>query len=203
MRLLISADDLSQFPVLLSRFDLSEKTISIGQTLHSEAFPPFVADLQSHGKTAFEASMHLSAALLKQSYHLVLLIGECKSRESQQEWQNVIRTVPLHSDKDLSSVYDSGIMDPAKPPHQRGGLINMTNAYFNVVLPIPKVLAYSFPNEKVSETALDNNQVHARTASGLQYAGLFHQANFYQLRWAGAIDREAENSLIRILEAIQ
>jgi hypothetical protein len=203
MRLLISADDLSQFPVLRNRFDLTEKTISIGQTLHSEAFSPFVADLPRHGKTAFEASMHLSAVLLKQSYHLVLLIGECKARENLQEWLNVIRTVPLYSDKDLSSVYDSGIMDPAKPPHQRGGLINMTNAYFNVFLPIPKVLAYSFPNEELPDKALDNNQIHARTASGLQYASLFHQANFYQLRWSGMIDEEAENSLIRILEAIQ
>lgn len=203
MRLLISADDLNAFPALKEKFNLNDNLLQIGQPFHSEAFPPFTADLQSHGKTGFEAALHLSGQLIKESYHLVLLLGTCIAGANESQWLNVIRSIPLCKTQNLTSVYDAGLMDQSLPPHQRGGLINLTNAYFNVFLPIPKVLGYSFPEPESIGEQLAGNMVAGISISGLQYAALHHKANFYQLRWPGEINREAESSLIRILESIQ
>jgi hypothetical protein len=210
MRLLLTADHWKDWPEIARAFKLESEGISNGNLMHSDSMPPFSADLLELGSAGYESAAKLSKVLSKERYHLVLHLGTALPMEAtpaEESWMNVIRVLPLFSVDPLITRFEARQTDPARKPHQRGGLINMTNSYFNAFLPIPKVLAYDFPSA-VDIPEIDTPGLRCANAAAISFSCLLASQPFYQLRWVLKEDRSsnydlAQEQLLNILQQIR
>ena len=184
MKILFHSDNFEQWPKLLKAFDIKLSDLEKGKVLFSDSNTPYQADFLFTGKGEFETGILLDRQLRDNRYHLVLSLGLVELAEGEEhsnQWLNVIRAIPVISLDPMQTVYDAGLMDASAPPHQRGGLINMTTAYFNVFLEVEKVLIHSYPDPEAGVQA--KGGYWAENASAIEYSCLSFPQAFYQLRF--------------------
>jgi futalosine hydrolase len=154
-----------------------------------------IIDFVELGYTNFETAFKMGKALQKDRYHLVLFAGFANSLNDRMkvgEVVNVINDIPFgigtESESGFQHAYQLGWMDAKKHPHQRGGFINMSNAYFNVFLPFLKTASITTNilggNTETLALKLKLFPIHIESSNGLgfQYACLHEGMPFYQLR---------------------
>lgn len=147
------------------------------------------------GYTDFETAFYTTDALKKRDMHLVLYAGLANSLNNMMkigDVVNVINELPYKygetGNEEFLSAYQLNWLNRNDYPHQRGGFINLTNAYFNIFLPIMKTAAISCRTLGGTKQEIDfklkNYPIHIETSNGLafQYACLHKRIGFYQLR---------------------
>jgi len=152
-------------------------------------------DFCETGYTTFETAFKMGNALNQSSYHLVLFIGLANSlNKVMKDGQilNVINDIPykigIEDHTNFQNIYQLQYLDKTKPPHQRGGFINMSNSYFNVFLPYMKTASISCNilggNEATLQEKINRYPIHIESMNGIafQYACLSKGIPFYQLR---------------------
>lgn len=152
-------------------------------------------DFVEVGFTTFETAFKMGKALQKERYHLVLFAGLANSLNDRMKVGailNVINDIPSgigrESETGFEHAYHLNWLDSKKPPHHRGGFINMTNAYFNVFLPFMKTAAITTNvtggNKATLASKVKLFPIHIESSNGLgfQYACLHEGFPFYQLR---------------------
>ena len=159
------------------------------------AYKHITIDFLEVGYTSFETAFKMGKALAKERYHLILFAGLANSLNDKMklgEVLNVINDIPydigVENQEGFQHAYQLKWLDSTKAPHQRGGFINMTNAYFNVFLPFMKTAAITTNilggNEESLSKKCKRFPIHIETSNGLgfQYACLSEGMPFYQLR---------------------
>lgn len=152
-------------------------------------------DFCETGHTAFETAFNLGGLMKTKRYHLVIFAGLANSLNNLMldgQVLNVINDIPyqvgLESEHDFKDVYQLNLLDKNKVPHQRGGFINLTNAYFNVFINLMKTASLTTNvlggNEATLNKKIEHYPIHIETLNGIsfQYACLFYKQSFYQLR---------------------
>lgn len=153
-------------------------------------------DVVIAGETNFETSFHTTSILRQKRYHLALQIGTAISNDDKiaiGDLVNVINDKPLDisiiENNTKSNAYDCNLLNLESYPHQMGGFVNKTNAYFNVFLDVKKVAGASmneiYLNDINKQNELKSNaQVHIHCLNGIgySYSCLYLKQAFYQLR---------------------
>jgi hypothetical protein len=169
--------------------------LEVDKRLSSSAFNHIELDILETGHTLFETAFLMGKTLATKRYHLALGLGLAGSYNPEHEAGSVVNIIndkPLffgESDENgFQSVYALKQLNPFEHPHQRGAFINMTNAYFNVFLPILKVPGVTTThlkgNKNMVEAKLSKFPLDVETSNGLgvHYSCLYERTNFYQLR---------------------
>lgn len=183
-------------------------------------------DFASLGHTCFETAFAMGKALQKERYHLVLFAGFADSLNKFMKVGDVVNVINdqaadlgYENNEGIQNFYELAYLNKNDHPHQRGGFINMSSAYFNVFLPFMKtaaitssILGGSFEKRA---TKMDRYSMHIETSNGIafQYACLHVGVPFYQLRaiqsnWTDNTTNKAlasqnlNNSLYQIIELL-
>ncbi|MFM2305890.1 MAG: futalosine hydrolase [Bacteroidota bacterium] len=150
-------------------------------------------DILQTGSAIYETTYKLTKALSSNKYHLALKLstgGAYKPELPTGSILNIVNEKPAdfgtYTDGTWHDIYDLKLADNTAPPHVRGGLVNMTNAYMNVFLPIKKVVGITvnhFANK--NEVALRREKYKAdcetTTGAGFAYTCLFEKQTFYHI----------------------
>lgn len=183
-------------------------------------------DFVKLGHTCFETAFAMGKALQKERYHLVLLAGFASSLNKFMKIGDVVNVINdqaadlgYENNEGIQNFYELGYLNKIEHPHQRGGFINMSSAYFNVFLPFMKTAAITSSiiggNLEKKATKMERFPMHIETSNGIafQYACLHVGVPFYQLRaiqsnWTDNSDNKAlalenlNNSLYQIIELL-
>ena len=173
-------------------------------------------DLLISGPSTLETSFHVGRVLASGLYHLALQLGTCISLDEKAtpiKLLNVINDKPgdlgLWENMEWKDAYASGLLNIEDAPHQRGGFINLTNAYFNVFVDLEKVAAITVNSHNSSDKAMAaarrksyGAQVESLNGLGMTYACLWYKQRFYQLRVPLPIgyNKEEEMSALAYLQ---
>lgn len=147
------------------------------------------------GANVYDTQFRITQLLLTKKYHLVLQAGYCIGIDpmlSVGTVVNVINDKPFYFEwgaEQVKTGYETGWFNALYPPHQRGGFINMTNAYFNVMVDIEKVVATTafigeYPIDPAMKQFMNKAGAQVRTLNGLglAYPCLALKQPFYQIR---------------------
>ncbi|MEI6312762.1 MAG: hypothetical protein WCP57_10930 [Bacteroidota bacterium] len=165
-------------------------------SLYSYEKEGILIDVVIVGQTGFESAFHLGRILSNKRYHLALQLGIAISNDDKIPFAsicNVINDKPLesgiHQNGALADLYSSSFLDIAAYPHQLGGLVNKTNAYFNVFLEFKKVASASlsilYADDLMKQNEIKNvyqSHIHTLGGIGFSFACLYAKQSFYQLR---------------------
>lgn len=191
MKILVVTESIETLSISLA--DL-ENLNTQNNGLYQYKFNHIEIDLLLCGHTLFESAYFLGSTLAKNKYHLILSLSSCGSISEEYEIGqivNIINDKPAffgeQTQEEFKSVYALKQLNPFEFPHQRGALINMTNAYFNVFLPFQKVPAITTTILKGNQQQIEQKQaqfplnVETQNGLGIHYTCLHQQANFYRI----------------------
>jgi hypothetical protein len=150
-------------------------------------------DILQTGSTVYETTYRLTKALGRNKYHLALKVsagGAYKAELPVGSILNIINEKPAgfgtYKDGTWHDVYDLKLADNTTAPHIRGGLVNMTNAYMNVFLPIKKVVGitathFADKNEVAQRREKYKADCETTMGSGFAYTCLYEKQTFYHI----------------------
>lgn len=161
----------------------------------SHSYKHIQLDFVRTGYTVYETAFAMGQALGKKNYHLILYAGLANSLNEKMKTGdvlNVINDIPFaigrKDDNGFEHAYTLGWLNKHEKPHVRGGYINMSNAYFNVFMPLMKTAAITSPTLEGDQSLLDLKMsrfpIHIESSNGIafHYACLMNGSPFYQLR---------------------
>ena len=191
MKILVVTESIENLAISLA--DL-ENLNTQNNGLYQYKFNHIEIDLLLCGHTLFETAYFLGSTLAKNKYHLILSLSTCGSVSEEYEIGkivNIINDKPAffgeQTQEDFKSVYALKQLNPFEFPHQRGALINMTNAYFNVFLPFQKAPAITTTILKGNQQQIEQKQeqfplnIETQNGLGIHYSCLHQQTNFYRI----------------------
>ena len=215
MKLLIIFSSLNEAAIFLAWLSTGKKVASDIDKLSFESpysyysyeIEGIFVDLIIAGNTNFEIAFHTSRILQIKKYHLALQVGTAISNDDKIELGticNVINDKPidigLQQESNFEDAYQSNLLNIADFPHQMGGFVNKTNAYFNVFLTVKKVAAATlntlYPTNIEKQNSIKSTHlchIHDLNGLGFSYSCLFMKQTFYQLRII--INNRMENTL--------
>ena len=150
-------------------------------------------DILQTGSTVYETTYKLTKALSRQKYHLALKVSAGSAYKPELpvgSILNIINEKPAgfgtYNHGNWHDVYDLGLADNTTLPHVRGGLVNMTNAYMNVFLPIKKVVGITvthFANNNEVAMRREKYKADCETTmgAGFAYTCLYEKQTFYHI----------------------
>jgi hypothetical protein len=139
------------------------------------------------GNTVHESALRTNIILSEKKYHIALLMGigmPLVETLIDGDLVNVINDKPAYFNTDNENYYASGMSIHTDFPHFRGGYINMTNAYFDVFVDVPKVVSVTSENELQIEVKTSELKASIQSSNGLGFVQscLWYGHPFYQLR---------------------
>lgn len=202
MNVLVCFDDLQAAQQLMPAFEPGEADVEpyraalagdgLFSTYKNESMH---IDSVLTGANVYDTQFRITQLLLTKKYHLVLQVGYCIAIDPKLPAGtvvNIINDKPFYFEclnGQVKTGYDAGWFNASHPPHQRGGFINMTNAYFNVMVDIEKVVATTafigkYPIDTTMKQFMSNAGVQVRSLNGLgsAYPCLALKQPFYQIR---------------------
>ncbi len=192
MKLLLCIATLADIQPVFEKFpatpqSTAAKFISITSILHHEV------TIVETGHGSFQTAYKMTKALGIQKYHLALKIGTGNAYKSEIAVGSVLNIVNekpgdfgMNTGDGWKDLYDLGLLTNADEPQQRGGFINLNNAYMNIFAPFKKAVGLTVNNYADKSMVTDRvakYKADCETADGLGfvYPCLYEKQSYYHL----------------------
>lgn len=193
MKLLIVVCSISDVQPFIEQYGLTPepnaglKFVTGFKVLHHEI------DLLETGVAVYQTTYKVTKSLSAQKYHLALKLGFSNAYKEEipvGTVLNIINEKPgdfgMMVNGEWKDHYDLGLIKRKELPHNRGGLINLTNAYMNVFMPFKKVVGVTvnrYADTDAVAARKDKYKADCETGdgAGFVYPCLFERQLFYQL----------------------
>ncbi|HLP21251.1 MAG TPA: hypothetical protein VK174_13155 [Chitinophagales bacterium] len=193
MKLLLCVTNLKDIQPMLGSFSVAPQPDAAIKYLSSVKILQHEVDILETGVGVYQTAYKVTRALARQKYHLALKVSlgnAYKPETAIGTVLNIVNEKPgdygMMVDGQWKDQYDFNLIDRDAEPHVRGGLVNMSNAYMNVFLPIKKVVGLSVNNYgDASLVAMRREKYKADCETGdgvgFAYPCLYEKQGFYHI----------------------
>ncbi|MCS6818637.1 MAG: hypothetical protein RMJ53_01735 [Chitinophagales bacterium] len=212
MKLLICCNSLRQIPLTIELLNRQSEKIHDKFLLGDKQI-----QILATGFASFQVAYFITDVLAKETYHLVLAVSEAASyREDIPSGSivNIVRDYPAQQGFFLQDtfrdIYDLGMWSVQDYPHQMGGLVNRTNAYFNIFSPYKKAFGITTGISDAAQVwyriRKSKYNPHVETINGIYFSFpcLMKKLNFYHLAYVSTmapLSQEAKDCSLSNLDA--
>ncbi|MBL0308299.1 MAG: hypothetical protein IPP77_00930 [Bacteroidetes bacterium] len=198
MKILLCISSLKDIESTLTHFNAQPEQKQTLKFIHFAKILHHEVDIVETGAGIFQTTYKMAKALSIQKYHLALKVSlACTYNENipVSSVLNIVNEKPgdcgMMVNGEWKDWYDLDLINRMDDPHQRGGFINLNNAYMNVFAPFKKVVGVTVNHYADRESFLMKKEKYKADCEtldslGFVYPCLFEKQNFFQL---GVIER--------------